>query len=229
MATTQGSALGRGLSRRTLTGDRARGRDRIRGVARESGRAVPRTVDAPASTFKDSTDPRVASDSSRPIGRGCPREPCQRVTSFQRMGASPELRRATFIRAPAEKVYPLIATAEGLDRWFTSGASLDPRPNGEIVYRWRDWGPDRVTTEARGTVHEAVPSRRFVFDWDVGHGQRAVAEFTIEPADGGCVLRLREHGYDDSDEGHRALADQASGWGEAMTLIKFMAEHGLRY
>lgn len=126
-------------------------------------------------------------------------------------------------------VYTLIATADGLDRWFTAGATLEPRPGGEIVYRWRDWGPDRVTTESRGTVHEADAPRRFVFDWDVGFGQRATAEFTIDPVEGGCVLRLREHGYDDSRNGHSALVSEASGWGEAMTLIKFMAEHGLRY
>lgn len=140
-----------------------------------------------------------------------------------------ELRRATLIRAPAEAVYELIATADGLDRWFTTGATLEARPGGEIVYRWKEWGPDRVTTESRGTVHEAVPPTRFVFDWDVGWAQRATAEFTVEPVDGGCVLRLREHGYDDTADGHAALVSQASGWGEAMTLIKFMAEHRLRY
>jgi uncharacterized protein YndB with AHSA1/START domain len=63
------------------------------------------------------------------------------------VAATPELRRATFIRAPIERVYPLIATAEGLDSWFTSGASLEPRPGGEIVYRWKGWGADRITTE----------------------------------------------------------------------------------
>lgn len=95
--------------------------------------------------------------SDRPVGRH------QAV----RMAATPELRRATLIHAPAEVVYPLIATPEGLDRWFTTGATLEARPGGEIVYRWKEWGPDRVTTESRGTVHDAVPPTRFVFDWDV--------------------------------------------------------------
>ena len=133
------------------------------------------------------------------------------------------------IRAPAEAIYDLIATAEGLDRWFTVGADVDPRPGGIIVYRWRSWGPDRVTAEAAGTVHEAVRPKRFVFDWDVGAGERAIAEFTIEPVSDGCVLRLREHGYADTASGHAALVREASGWGEAMTLIKLMAEHGIRY
>ena len=145
------------------------------------------------------------------------------------MPPTPELRRATHIRAPAEDVYDLIATADGLDRWFTVGAAVEPRRGGAIVYRWRDWGPDRVTADAAGTVHEAVRPERFVFDWDVGGGERAVAEFTIESVQDGCVLRLHERGYTDTPAGHAAVVREASGWGEAMTLIKFMAEHGLRY
>lgn len=140
-----------------------------------------------------------------------------------------ELRHSTFIRTSAEKVYELIATAEGLDRWFTTGATLDPRPGGLIVYRWKQWGPDRITTESRGTVHEADPPRRFAFDWDAGADQQVTVEFDIEPVEGGVVLRLREHGYADSPEATERRVAQASGWGEAMTLIKLMAEHGIHY
>ncbi len=43
------------------------------------------------------------------------------------------------------------------------------------------------------------------------------------------MLRLHEHGYDDTPAGTEARVRQASGWGEAMTLIKFMAESGLQY
>jgi uncharacterized protein YndB with AHSA1/START domain len=145
--------------------------------------------------------------------------------------ASPnaEIRRSTFIRAPAEVVYDLIATAAGLDRWFTSGATLEPRPGGQIVYRWKDWGPDRVTTESHGTVHEARRPSRFVFDWDAGADQQVTVEFDVERAEDGVVLRLREYGYDSTPEATEARVRQASGWGEAMTLIKFMAEHGVRY
>jgi len=146
------------------------------------------------------------------------------------MSATPrEIRRATLIRAPAQRVYDLIATADGLDRWFTVDATLDPSPGGQIVYRWRDWGPGRVNTESHGTVHEARPPHRFVFDWDAGDGQQVTAEFDIEATDTGVVLRLREHGFDDSPAGTEARVRQAAGWGEAMTLIKFMAEHRIRY
>ena len=138
-------------------------------------------------------------------------------------------RHATFIRAPAQRVYDLIATASGLDSWFTTGATVEPRAGGTIVYRWKDWGPDHVTTEAAGHIHEALPPRRFVFDWDAGGGQQVTVEFDIEDAAGGVVLRLSESGFAQDDRGVQSQIGQAAGWGEAMTLIKFMAEHGLRY
>jgi uncharacterized protein YndB with AHSA1/START domain len=39
-----------------------------------------------------------------------------------------EIRYATLVRAPADEVYDGIATAQGLDGWFTKGASVDARP-----------------------------------------------------------------------------------------------------
>jgi uncharacterized protein YndB with AHSA1/START domain len=56
-----------------------------------------------------------------------------------------EIRHAVLIRAAAEEVYDALATASGLDSWFTTGTSVDARPGGEIHFRWREWGPDRVT------------------------------------------------------------------------------------
>ncbi len=42
-------------------------------------------------------------------------------------------------------------------------------------------------------------------------------------------MRLREHGYHDTQSGRAAFADCATGWGEALTLLRFYVEHGLRY
>jgi hypothetical protein len=53
-------------------------------------------------------------------------------------------------------VYDGIATAEGLDGWFTSGARIEARPGDEIFFRWQDWGVDRITVEESDRVLEAV-------------------------------------------------------------------------
>ncbi|HET8568651.1 MAG TPA: SRPBCC domain-containing protein [Candidatus Limnocylindria bacterium] len=142
---------------------------------------------------------------------------------------TPEVRRQTYIRASPEEVYDALATADGLDSWFTSGATVDPRPGGEITYRWVDWGPRRISTTAPGTVHEAVRPSRFVFERDSGDEHPTTVEFDLEARDGRTVLHLREHGFSSGDRGMRAALDEASGWGEAMTLVKFRIEHGLRY
>ncbi len=51
-----------------------------------------------------------------------------------------EIKQSTFIRANPEKVYDAIATAEGLDSWFTDGSEVDARPGGRIKFVWKDWG-----------------------------------------------------------------------------------------
>jgi uncharacterized protein YndB with AHSA1/START domain len=76
-----------------------------------------------------------------------------------------EIKHATLVRADPERVYEAFTTANGLDAWFTDGSSVDPRPGGEIRFRWRNWGPDRVSGEDGGPVLEAEKPRRFAFQW----------------------------------------------------------------
>jgi uncharacterized protein YndB with AHSA1/START domain len=136
---------------------------------------------------------------------------------------------ATFVRGEPERVFDAFATAGGLDAWFTSGTTLDPRPGGAFLWRWRAWGPDKVTTEAQAKVREFRRPERFVFDWDSGNPKPTRVEITFERAEGGTVVRLRESGYDDSPRGRRAIVNCSGGWGEALTLAKFYVEHGLHY
>ncbi len=141
-----------------------------------------------------------------------------------------EIRHATLIRAEPERVYDALTTAEGLDGWFTSGASVDPWPDGEIRFRWRDWGPDRIADEDGGLVLEARSPERFVFQWRPDRsGEPTTVEIELERVTEGTVVRLREHGYHDTPTGREKLAECAAGWGEALTLLKFYVEHGIRY
>jgi len=140
-----------------------------------------------------------------------------------------QVRCSTFIRGDIERVYDLFATARGLDAWFTTGATVDARAGGEIVYRWKDWGVDKVTTEARGRVHLVQPPHRFVFEWDSADVKPTTVEIDLQRADGGTIVRLREYGFENTPRGRQCLAQEASGWGEALTLVKFYVEHGLKY
>lgn len=137
---------------------------------------------------------------------------------------------ATFVAAAPEKVYDAIATAEGLEAWFTHGATVDARRNGSILFRWKDWGPDHVTGEDGGPVLEAQRPSRFVFQWRPDQPTYATTvELNFEARAHGTVLRVREHGYEDTPSGRRKMLECACGWGEALTLLKFYVEHGIRY
>lgn len=136
---------------------------------------------------------------------------------------------AVFIRAPAERAYDALTTTEGISSWFTAEASVDLRPGGALVWRWKEWGPDRVTVEAHSVVREADRPRRFVFEHDSPNERRTLVEVTFEPRDDGTVVRLRETGFTDSPRGRRGCLECATGWGEALTLLKFWVEHGLHY
>ena len=54
-------------------------------------------------------------------------------------------------------------------------------------------------------------------------------EHHFEEVEGGTVVKLKEYGYEDTEEGHRRCLECATGWGEALTLLKFYVEHGITY
>jgi hypothetical protein len=51
----------------------------------------------------------------------------------------------------------------------------------------------------------------------------------FEAVEEGTVIRLREFGYYDTPSGRAALIECAAGWGEALTLLKYWVDHGIRY
>lgn len=141
-----------------------------------------------------------------------------------------EIRQTTLVRADPEKVYDGIASAEGLNAWFTYDSELDARPGGDIVFRWKDWGPDKYTLNSHGKVLEAKKPEKFVFQWYADNPEYATTiEMIFEKVVEGTVIRLREYGYHDTPSGIKAMLECAAGWGEALTLLKYYVEHNLKY
>ena len=136
----------------------------------------------------------------------------------------------TLIRAKPEPIYDALATSEGLDAWFTTGATMDAKPGGGIVFRWENWGTDKFTGEIEGSVLEANRPERFVFRWraDSG-GYDTTVEIDIEPHPEGSLIQLVEYGYEDGPVGTQDLMNRHSGWAQALTLMKFYVEHGVTY
>lgn len=137
---------------------------------------------------------------------------------------------AVLIAASRETVYKAMTAPEALDGWFTNGAEVDARPHGSILFRWKNWGPDHITGEDGGPVLEAQPPARFVFQWRPDRSSYATTvEMNFEAHAHGTMLRVREYGYEDTPSGRRKMLECACGWGEALTLLKFYVEYGIRY
>jgi uncharacterized protein YndB with AHSA1/START domain/DNA-binding transcriptional ArsR family regulator len=102
----------------------------------------------------------------------------------------PELAVALFAAAPAERLFALATTAEGLARWL-GRATVDLRPGG----RYRvDLGGDA----AAGTYAVVEPPHRVVFGWGQEGGPLAPDSSTVEirlsPAADGTLVSLEQRG-----------------------------------
>ncbi len=123
-----------------------------------------------------------------------------------------------------------IATANGLDVWFTRGASVDPEAGGQIQFRWEKHGLNHYSGENGGPILEARRPERFVFQWKADSGlYLTTVEIDFDAVEMGTVIRLTESGYEDSPVGVQDFLNRVSGWAEALTLMKFYVEHGVTY
>jgi uncharacterized protein YndB with AHSA1/START domain len=134
----------------------------------------------------------------------------------------------TFINASLSKVYETLTTGEGWDAWFTQGTTVDARPGGTIHFRFKDFGPDHITLEDGGRVLEASPNRKFVYQWTPGESTTTIS-FTLTKLGKGTLVTLTESGCNRSELDLKAYGDCATGWGEALTLLKFYLEYGVTY
>ncbi len=133
-------------------------------------------------------------------------------------------------RVPAERVYDALATAAGLDEWFTSGAEVDARAGGEIHFRWQNWGLENYSGENSGTVLAARRPTRFAFMWKADSGTyNTKVEINFSEVEEGTLVRLIESGYEATTAGMQDLLNRTSGWAHVLTLMKFYLEHSVKY
>jgi uncharacterized protein YndB with AHSA1/START domain len=140
------------------------------------------------------------------------------------------IRHESLIYASPERIYDTISSGSGWNAFFTSETEVDPKPGGKIVFRWKDWGPNHYNVNAEGLVHRAERPGLFVFEWyPVGKDHPTVITFEIKPQDDATVVAVTEDGYPNTPEARAMILECASGWGEAVTLLKFYLEHGVTY
>ena len=140
------------------------------------------------------------------------------------------IKHQTFIQAEPEKVFDTVTSGEGWNAFFTDSTEIDLKPGGKMVWRWKDWGPDFYNGMADAKVIMVLRPFQFAFEWyPVGNDTPTTITFNIKKEFGGTVVRLTEEGYPDTEAGHEMILECASGWAEALTLLKFYIEHGIIY
>ena len=139
---------------------------------------------------------------------------------------------STLIRAPKETVFDAITTGKGLDDWFTDGARVERKKGGWIKFRWTE-ERTHVTEgiiEDGGPVIEVDIPNRFVFQWSPDNpNYKTTVTLTFREVTDGTLVKVEEEGFHDTPEGKKAQIGCATGWGEALTLLKFYLEHGVKY
>lgn len=133
------------------------------------------------------------------------------------------------VRVPPERIYDALATAQGLDAWFTTGTTMEPRPGGAMVWRWKDWALTKGETSARAEVLESRPPERYAFRWEAADDLWTDVRMGFQRIPEGTLVRLRETGFPDTPRGRRVIVRTAGRRGEALVLAKFYVEHGVRY
>lgn len=131
------------------------------------------------------------------------------------------IEREIHVEASPDVVFEVITSPDHLKEWWPDEAVLEPTPGyeGELVFGERG-SPDAQIPKV--TVVDAVPGRLFSFRWVYPEDEAAseanslLVTFTLEPADGGTLLRMVETGWQDKDWTAEQLEadyqDHVSGW-----------------
>ncbi len=143
-----------------------------------------------------------------------------------------EIIHSTIIKASIEKVYDAISTAEGLDEWFTTGAEVSRKIGGQIQFRWTTERADVQdgVIEDGGPITEVDRPNHFAFQWHPDNESYATTvHLKFEEDERGTIVNVQEYGFEDTPRGRKVLLGCATGWGEALTMVKFYLEHGIVY
>lgn len=138
---------------------------------------------------------------------------------------------AVLVRAPVDKVFRALSTAEGLNSWWTNGTTMERRPGGRILFTWRDWGPDHLDVEGAARILQLRENEVFAWRWDDAEGYPSrTSELEVQEHPHGTVVRVTDTPTDpDAPHGEVIPLAVAAGWGEALMLLKMYVEHGVRY
>ncbi|MFJ9431941.1 SRPBCC domain-containing protein [Streptomyces sp. NPDC101490] len=137
----------------------------------------------------------------------------------------PDILHSTLVRADPRDVFALLSSGTGWDTWFTDGSVFEPSVGSPVRLLWRRPSEDGGDVTDEGVVTECVPGERFAFTWG---SPPSLVTFTTAAHPEGTRLTVLETGLPQTTDGLARFGDRAPGWGEALTLVRCYAEHGIR-
>ncbi|SDL63897.1 SRPBCC family protein [Sediminibacillus halophilus] len=143
-------------------------------------------------------------------------------------GTPPIIKHRTYIKKQVSVVYKALTTEEGWNAWFTDGTTLVLSEDGKGTLRWcwENFGEERQWIEEYCQITAMDTDKLFVFSWKPGESE-TVVRFLLKAYEAGTIVELEEKGYSLSNLDIQTSLFCASGWGEAMTLLKIYLETGL--
>lgn len=122
---------------------------------------------------------------------------------------------AVEIAASPERIWRMLAEAEGIKKWFAPEARVTPGAGGSITLSWGDG------CEGTAPIHLWEPGKRL--GWTEG---AKFVEFEIEATGGGSTrLRLVHSGFEDGAAFDQEYDSTQGGWQTFMAMFKHAAEH----
>lgn len=125
------------------------------------------------------------------------------------------------LAAPAERVWEVIASKEGIQSWFAPEARVTPGAGGEV---WISWGSGM---EGASAIEVWDPNRHLRYSSPRGEGRDPnVVDFTIEAKSGDkTILRLVNSGFGADASFDAEVESTSRAWPLFMLLAKHAAEH----
>jgi uncharacterized protein YndB with AHSA1/START domain len=123
------------------------------------------------------------------------------------------------VLASPDRVFDVISTPDGLDRWWTLRSSGEPRRGATFELRF---GPDY---DWRAVVRRYEPDEHFELEMTEAHpdwlGTRL--QFDLRPADEGTQLKFTHVGWPADNEHYRV---SCYCWAMYLRLLRRAIEHG---
>lgn len=122
------------------------------------------------------------------------------------------VRRQISIAASPRTVWNALTTAEGLARWFGSGARVDGREGGRIS------ASRGAEVESSGLFHTFRPTAKIEVKWTDGPWRGTFTQFSVARDRNETVVNLLHTGSPLEDPGLRDVVD--GDWKAALTRLR---------